>query len=209
MSAYQLQSDPNRQFFGVGSVVLFHAIVIYALVSGLAQKVVDVVRAPIEAKIVEEVKKEEPPPEVKIEPPKLEVPPPPFVPPPEVTIATPPPAPVITAAPTPVPEPVVPPPPVVAEAPPPPKPAVVSLTVACPKRVAPAMPDKAERAGVSGTVSARLTIKGGRVVRIDILKANPKGYFEDAVRQAVQQYTCADNGEQEVIATQDFKFELN
>ncbi|MGH6648502.1 energy transducer TonB [Aquabacterium sp.] len=208
MHSYQLQTDPKRQLFGIGSVVLFHVVVIYALMSGLAQKVVDVVRAPIETKIIEEVK---PPPPPKIEtppPPKVDLPPPPFVPPPEVTIAEPPPAPVIAATPTPPPAPVeIAPvaPPVVAP-PAPPKPAVVSVSVACPQRAQPVMPAKAERDGITGSVQARLTVKGGKVVNVDIVKSTPRGVFDDAVRKAVLQYGCQDNGDQVVVALQTFEF---
>src|SRR6187200_1057385 len=108
MNFAQQQNDPRRRVIGFGAVLLFHLLIVYALVSGLAKKVVDVVRAPIETKVIEEIKK---------------APPPPFIPPPEIQIATPPPPqPTITATtPTPPPAPVViapAPPPVAAPAPP-------------------------------------------------------------------------------------------
>jgi periplasmic protein TonB len=101
-----LGRDPRRQLTGVGFVVVFHAVVAYALMSGLARKVVDVVRAPIETKVIEEITKPPPPPEVAVPPPpKLEAPPPPFIPPPEVQVNTPPPLqPAITASVAPPPE---------------------------------------------------------------------------------------------------------
>jgi periplasmic protein TonB len=77
---------------GLTVVVVFHVFLIYALVTGLARKVVEVVIPPLETKLIEEVKppqpenKPPPPP-----PPKLAAPPPPFIPPPEVRIDTPPP----------------------------------------------------------------------------------------------------------------------
>ncbi len=132
------QADANpRRFVGFAVVVLFHALVVYALVTGLAKKMVDVVRAPIETKVIEEIKKPPPPPEIVVPPPpKLEAPPPPFIPPPEIQIANPPPAPTITATtPTPPPAPVaiapVAPPVVAAPAPAPAAPAVVSAGVVC------------------------------------------------------------------------------
>lgn len=204
MHSYQLEADPKRQLFGVGTVILFHVIVVYALVSGLAKKVVDVVRAPIETKVIEEVKKAPPPPP-DIPPPKLDVPPPPFVPPPEVTIATPPPAPTITAT-TPTPPPAEAPPPVVAAPPAPPKPVAVSIKAACPKIVPPEMPARAERDGITGSVQARLTIKGGKVISVEILKSTPKGVFDEAVRKATLQYSCQDNGDAAVVANQTFEF---
>jgi protein TonB len=206
--SYQLQADPKRQLFGVGSVVLFHVVVIYALVSGLAKKVVDVVRAPIETRIIEEIKPPPPPPKIETPPPKIDLPPPPFVPPPEVTIAQPPPAPTIVATTTPPPEKVeiVPVPPPVVAPPAPPKPAVVSVSVACPKRAEPVMPAKAERDGITGSVQARLTVKGGKVINVEIIKSAPRGVFDEAVRTAVLQYGCQDNGDQVVVATQTFEF---
>jgi protein TonB len=77
---------------GLTVVVVFHVFLIYALVTGLARKVVEVVIPPLETKLIEEVKP--PPPENKPPPPpppKLAAPPPPFIPPPEVRIDTPPP----------------------------------------------------------------------------------------------------------------------
>jgi protein TonB len=213
MSSYQLQADPKRHLLGLAWVVGIHLLVAYALVSGLAKQVVEGVRSPIQTQVIEEVKKTPPPPEVVIPPPRLETPPPPFVPPPEVTITQPPPpAPTIVAvAPVPPPAPVeiapLPPPVVAVAAPPaPPKPAVVSLRAACARIVAPQMPDRAERDRISGSVRARLTIKGGRVTQVEILSSTPRGVFDDAVRKAVLQYGCQDNGDREVVAIQPFEF---
>jgi protein TonB len=135
MNYAQRQADPRRHVIGITAVVLFHVLVVYALVTGLAKKVIDVVRAPIETKVIEEIKKPPPPPEVVLPPPpKLEAPPPPFIPPPEIQIATPPPAPTITATtPTPPPAPVTiapAPPPVAVAAPAPPAP--IRVGVVCP-----------------------------------------------------------------------------
>src|SRR6266853_4833 len=67
------QADPRRHLAGITFVILFHAFIVYALVTGLAKKVVDVVRAPIETKVIEEIKKPPPPPEIVLPPPpKLE-----------------------------------------------------------------------------------------------------------------------------------------
>ncbi len=82
------QRNPGKHVVGIIVVVLFHVIIGYALVNGLARKVVDVVRGPIETKIIKEVKP--PPPEAPPPPPpKLQPPPPPFIPAPEVNIAQP------------------------------------------------------------------------------------------------------------------------
>ena len=46
MNFSQRQADPRRHLVGFTVVILFHALIVYALVTGLAKKVVDVVRAP-------------------------------------------------------------------------------------------------------------------------------------------------------------------
>lgn len=82
--SYVNQQSSTSRLAGFGAVILLHVAVIYALQTGLAQSVVEVIRGPIETKIIEEVKpvdKEPPPP-----PPKFDQPPPPFVPPPEIAI---------------------------------------------------------------------------------------------------------------------------
>ncbi|MEO6363180.1 MAG: energy transducer TonB, partial [Caldimonas sp.] len=77
MNFAEQQASPQRRIVGFGAVLLFHALLVYALVTGLAKKMVDVVRAPIETKVIEEIKKPPPPPEVVVPPPpKLEAPPP-------------------------------------------------------------------------------------------------------------------------------------
>lgn len=63
------QGDPRRHLVGFTLVILFHVLIVYALVTGLAKKVVDVVRAPIETKVIEEIKKPPPPPEIVAPPP--------------------------------------------------------------------------------------------------------------------------------------------
>ncbi len=88
MDYAQQHRSSSNQLVGIAFVVLFHALLIYALVNGLARKVVEVVKGPLETKIIQEIKP--PPPEAPPPPPpKLALPPPPFIPPPEVNIAQP------------------------------------------------------------------------------------------------------------------------
>ena len=85
------RSDPRSHLVGIVVVVLLHVGVAYALVTGLAKKVIYVVRAPVETRVIEEIKKP-PPPEVVLPlTPRLEAPAPSFIPPPEVRVAAPPP----------------------------------------------------------------------------------------------------------------------
>jgi len=212
MNFAQRQADPRRHLVGLTVVILVHVFIVYALVTGLAKKVVDVVRAPIETKVIEEIKKPPPPPEIVLPPPpKLEAPPPPYIPPPEVQIAAPPPPqPTISVAPSPTPPPptlMTPTPPVVATAPPPPRPAVMSIGVACATQVQPIMPPKALRENITGSVKARATIKGGKVVLVEIISSQPRGVFDAAVRNAMMQYGCQ-AGEEEIKAEQTFDFKL-
>jgi protein TonB len=76
----------SKRFGGVFIVIVLHVAIVYALVTGLARKVVEVMQKPLETKIIEEIKKQDdtPPPP----PPKLAPPPPSFVPPPEINIQT-------------------------------------------------------------------------------------------------------------------------
>ena len=87
--SYAVQKDSSRRLAGLAIVVAFHVALIYALVHGLARQIVEVIRQPLETKIIEEVKapppdKPPPPP-----PPKLAMPPPPYIPPPEVQVHVP------------------------------------------------------------------------------------------------------------------------
>ncbi len=54
MNFSQRQADPRRHVVGLTVVILFHVVIVYALVTGLGKKVVDVVRATIEAQFIEE-----------------------------------------------------------------------------------------------------------------------------------------------------------
>jgi len=86
-----------RRIGGIAFVVLLHVAIIYALVNGLGAQMVQVLRQPLEAKIIEPARL--PPPEAPPPPPpQLVVPSPVFIPPPVIQIAQPPPpVPVIAA----------------------------------------------------------------------------------------------------------------
>ena len=222
------QADPRRHLTGIAVVIAFHAFIVYALVTGLAKKVVEVVRAPIETKVIEEIKKPPPPPEIVIPPPpKLEAPPPPFIPPPEVQVsAPPPPAPTITAV-TATPPPVAvviapaaPIPPVVAAAPAPAPPAPpvvkpagpVQAGTVCSKMPPPEAPGV--NTEVQGSITVLATLKAGRVVQVDVEKNTLKGVadrrvmrqFVSAVEAAMKDgYACSGDG---VQIRQEFYFDI-
>ncbi len=102
------QAASSQRLLGLGVVALLHVLLGWALVSGLARKVVEVVSRPIETKIIEEARLPEPPPPPpppvpkNLPPPPPQAPPPPtaYAPPPEVPVAPPPvPAPTISTTP--------------------------------------------------------------------------------------------------------------
>ena len=98
MDYAQQQRNPGKHMVGIGVVLALHLLLGWALINGLAQRLVDVIKAPIETKIIEETKPPPPPPPENLPPPPKFAPPPPaFVPPPEVNVNPPPtPAPSIT-----------------------------------------------------------------------------------------------------------------
>lgn len=208
-TTYQYKpQDPSRRYKGLAVVVVVHALILYALVSGLARKGLDLVKKPLEAAVIQEVviPPPPPPPPKEIKPPeqapKIEVPT--FVPPPDVPVQSTT-APVIQAVTTPPPAPVAiaPPPP---PAPPAPRANRSDIGVACPTQVKPEMPRKAQQEGISGVVKAQALIKGGVVKDVTIL-SGPRVYHA-AVKAAMMQYKCvSDDGE--ILATQEFNFKLD
>jgi len=89
MDFSQVERNSSRKFFGIALVAFLHALVVYALVTGLARKVIDVMQAPLEAKMIEEIKPP-PPPDLPPPPPQPKLlAPPPFIPPPEVQVQQP------------------------------------------------------------------------------------------------------------------------
>ncbi len=86
------EKNPGKNFTGITIVVLLHALVGYAVVSGLGKSMVAKMAAVVETKVIDEVKppppKDVPPPPP---PPEMKAPPPPFVPPVEVNVQQPPP----------------------------------------------------------------------------------------------------------------------
>jgi periplasmic protein TonB len=217
MNFSQRQADPRRHLVGITFVIAFHAFIVYALVTGLAKKVVEVVRAPIETKVIEEIKKPPPPPEVVVPPPpRLEAPPPPFIPPPEVQIQTPPPPqPTITAVtPTPPPAPVAiaPVAPPVTAPPAPPAPAVVSASVVCSNYTTvmgdAGFPREAARQGIEkGEALIQFTLgANGEVKDIKALRASHPIFARNSIR-IVGEYKCQGQG-RDVLVQVPFGYKL-
>ena len=187
MDYAQQQRNPGKHLTGLVVVSILHLILGWALVNGLARKVIEVIKGPIETKIIEEVKPPPPPPPENLPPPPKYAPPPPsFAPPPEVQIQNPPPAPSITTttvAPPPAPVRLAPPPapapaPVAVAAPPAPppppravaKPAIANVQACAPKGED--YPAAAQRAEAVGLTRVRFTIDAaGKVAKAEVVKS--------------------------------------
>jgi protein TonB len=174
------QRDPGKHAVGIGIVIVMHILLGWALVNGLARTVIEVIKGPIETKIIEETKPPPPPPENLPPPPKFAPPPPSFVPPPEVVVNAPPtPAPAITAttiAPPPAPPVAIAPAQApVAEAPPAPprvaaRPAIGNVSTCAPKGDDyPAIAIKEE---ATGTTKVRFTVDAsGKLASAEVVKS--------------------------------------
>jgi len=206
------QRDPTRHLLGISIVILVHAVVIYALVTGLARRAVEVIKKPLTATIIEEIKlPPPPPPPKKIEIPKAPPPPEqPYIPPPDIPPPVTPSEPVIAApsiTPPPAPYVIAPPPPPAPPAPEP-KPAVRRGLVPIDK-VDPIFPKKAIRDGVeSGKVLARLQVdEKGMVTDVKIVEARPPRVFDAEVIRALSQWKFKPEGDR-YIAEVEVNFVL-
>jgi protein TonB len=197
------QRDPTRHLIGIAMVLLVHVLVIYGLVTGLARKAVEVIKKPLNATIVEEIKAPPPPPpppkKIEFKPP----PPPAFVPPPDIPVVTAPSENAITmVAPTP---PAAPPPVIAPPAPPPPPPPAKPAIVKNPgvvSRVDLEYPSEAQRKGIEGTILAHVSVdEKGNATDVKIVQANPPSvmrYFERATRDTLMQWKYSPTGEKYV-----------
>jgi protein TonB len=195
------QRDPTRHAIGITFVVLLHLFVIYALVTGLARKAVEVIKKPLTATVIEELKAPPPPPpppKKVVEAPKqkpMET----YVPPPDVPVATTSTEPVIsavTAAPPTEPHVIAMPTP---PAPPPPKPAIrrgiTRVSGDSPEYPRAALKDNV----LAGKVVARLVIdEKGNVTEVTIVSADPPRYFDRAVISALRGWKFNAEGERYV-----------
>jgi protein TonB len=155
-------------------VIIMHVLLAYALVSGLAKKVVDVVKV-VEAKAVDAPPPPPPPPPKDLPPPPKNLPPPPvYVPPPPVDVPPPPIAPTVQAT-------NIPPPPAVekhveAATPAPPPPPAVQVAARAARVDAndpacrPEFPPAAARAGTTGVSKIKLTVDAnGKVQSAEVV----------------------------------------
>jgi len=175
----QTQRNPGKHMVGFSVVLVLHLLLGWALLNGLAQRIVEVIKAPIETKIIEEVKPPPPPPPENLPPPPKFAPPPPsFVPPPEVNVNPPPmQAPTITTttvAPPPTAVTIQPPAPPAPPAPPRPRvaaiPAIANAGACAPTNDD--YPSAAKRAEATGTTKVRFTVGAdGKLVSAELVKS--------------------------------------
>jgi protein TonB len=201
--------NPARRFTGIGIVIVLHIVLVYALLNGLATKVVHVIQHPIETKIIEPVKPPPPPPPppVQLPPPHFTAPPPPFVPPPEVPVQAPPQNAITTQSKTPVSAPMAPP------APPKPAPVQTAVGVVCPNsddiRGSIAYPKDAQENGDTGDVLIEFTVDPqGHITGEKVAKSSEHDSLDSAAYNAVKRFHCIAQG-QAVQVQVPFSFNLN
>jgi protein TonB len=176
------ERNPAKHLPSITMVVVLHIAIGYALVTGLARRVVEVIKQPLETKIIEEIKK--PPPDAPPPPPpKLAAPPPPFIPPPEINIQVPitQVAPTITTQSTTPPPKVAPPPVPVAPQP------LVRKEYKASYRVDPQFPRQAIQQGISGRVIAWVHVApNGSVTNVEIRQSTSRIFDREVVRALSQ-----------------------
>ena len=178
MDYAEQQRNPGRHLIGISVVLVLHLILGWAIMNGLAQRLVEVIKSPLETKIIEEIKPPPPPPPENLPPPPKFAPPPPsFVPPPEVNVNAPPSmAPTITTtqvAPPPAPVTVTPAPAVIAPPAPPrvaAKPAIANARDCAP--TGDDYPAAAKRAEATGTTRVRFSVGAdGKLAGAEVLRS--------------------------------------
>jgi protein TonB len=185
------QRSPRKHILGLSLVVVLHALLFWAINSGLARKFVKILKPPVEAVLLEETKPDIPPPPPPPPPKNLPPPPPAYVPPVDVAVSAPTPVNAIAAVSN-TPQPIAPPSPLpVAMAPPPPPPppappvrvaAVISAS-SCEK---PEYPNASKRLEEEGTVQLKFLVgTDGRVIESAVEKSSGFRRLDEAARGAL------------------------
>ncbi len=188
------QRSTRKHWVGLSVVVVLHALLFWAINSGLANKFVKLVKPPVEAVLLEELKPPPPPPPPPPQPPPKNLPPPPpaYVPPVEVQVNTPPPVNAIAAVSN-KPQPEAPPSPLPVVSNPPPAPpappappvrtaAVISAS-SCEK---PDYPSASRRLEEEGTVTLKFLVGvDGKVKESGVDKSSGFKRLDEAARQGL------------------------
>jgi len=178
---------------GFAAVLLFHALLIYVLVSGLGKQAVQMVIQPIQTQIIQEQAAQPPPPPPPPQP-QVVLPPPPFIPLPEIRTQLPPPPKAITAPPSPKPPPkqdFTPSQAPTQTAPSPAPTAAPSVRTGASKIASagcdiPEKPDISDRIGEKGTVTISVSIgPDGKVVQSAVASSSGFKRLDDAGLAAI------------------------
>jgi periplasmic protein TonB len=213
MDYAQQQRNPGKHVVGIGIVILLHVALVYALLNGLARRIVEVVKKPLETQIIEEVKPPPPPPPQTLPPlPKFVTPPPPYIPPPEVQVnVPPPPTPIAVATTT---APTEPPPPIAAVAPAPAPPAAApapaTARAACPNYAKAfgdsAFPREAIKDGIDrGEAVVRFTVAANGELKDITAVSSSNRAFARAATNIVHEFKCVATG-RDVVYEVPFSF---
>lgn len=165
------QRSPRKHLAGIAGVVVLHALLLWAISSGLARKVVRMTENTVEAVLMTEA----PPPPTPAPAPKTP-------PPPKTPAAPPPPAPTSTTAPA------ITQPPTAAPAPAPTAPAIRTGAVIQPGAhcAKPDYPSASRRLEEEGTVTLKFLIGvDGKVMQADIEKSSGFTRLDEAARNAL------------------------
>jgi len=163
------QRSPRKHLTGIGLVVLLHALLLWAISSGLARQVVRMTENTVEAVLMTEAPPPAPTPPPKTPPPKTPAPPPPAPTStaPAITQPTAPPAAAPAAPPTPA----------IRTG------AVIQAGAHCAK---PDYPSASRRMEEEGTVTLRFLIGvDGKVIQADIEKTSGYNRLDEAARNAL------------------------
>ena len=190
--------NPAAKIGGFAAVLLFHAILIYVLVTGLGKQVVQLATQPIKAQILKEqpaLPLPPPPPPM----PEIAPPPPPFIPLPEIRTQVPPPPKAIVVPPSPKPPPrqefkpsQAPVPTQAAPSPAPSAPAPAAQVRTGASKIAsagcdvPEKPAMSDRLGETGTVTISVTIgPDGSVTQSSVASGSGFKRLDDAALAAI------------------------
>ena len=185
------QRTPRKHIVGLTMVVALHALLFWAINSGLARKFVKVVGGPVEAVLLQETKPDIPPPPPPPPPPKNLPPPPPppaYVPPVDIQVAAPAPVNAIAAVSN-SPQPVAPPTPTPSSSPspvlsnPPPAPVTTAAVISAAGCEKPEYPSASRRMEEEGTVQLKFLVGvDGKVIDSAVEKSSGFRRLDEAAR---------------------------
>jgi len=183
MNYARQQKDPKKSSIGFLVVVLLHVGLGYLFVTGLGHSAIEVLKQPLETKLIEEVKPPDAPPPPP--PPKLAPPPPPFIPMPDIQVRTAPSPNAISQITNQ--KPAEPPPPAAPPAPHVPQvvPAVIDAAKNCRRPEYPAVSRRMEEQGT--TILTFLVGVDGKVVESRVESSSGHPRLDEAAKSAMEQ----------------------